>query len=266
MEALKQKSREAKCSGQWYPYHRSKYEFFDNPLASAVISPHAGFTYSGAVSLEAVSQVKKKRVWFFGTSHYERITNGLSIFHGDYNSSLGRTIFPKDLSSSQSEILSKYLSDEGHRTEEHSIENVLYCLNHFNNEVQAFCGLVSIRDNDTFERISDDLAQVWNKDDSVIVSTDWNHFVRTSRIEELMYSVSVLLKTGNIAELYHACCRGLYEACGIDSLYLAFLLLTKVKENTKFNILQLTDSSRTAPGEKKRFFSETCVGYIAANN
>jgi AmmeMemoRadiSam system protein B len=238
----------------------------DNPDSSAVISPHAGFSYSGSISLEAVSHVKKNRIWFFGTSHYERITNGLSIFRGNYNSSIGRTIFPENLSTSQSKIISKYLSDEGHRTEEHSIENVLYCLNHFNSEVHAFCGLVTIKNESTFEKISDDLARLWNKDDSIIVSTDWNHFVLTSEIEELMYGVSLRLKEGNIKELHHECCSGVYEACGIDSLYLAYLLLKKVNENTKFNILQLTDSSRSDAGRKRNFTTETCVGYVAANN
>lgn len=255
--------RESKCRNRWYPNYRTTHNIAEIPNSTIVISPHAGFIYSGMTSLLAVSRVKKSRIWFFGTSHYENITGGLSIFPGDYSSSIGKTKFPDDISDDDYKIISKYLSVEGHRTEEHSIENVLYPVNHFAEMPYAFCGLVRIDDGETFDKISDDISKVWKKDDSIVVSTDWNHFVSMYLIDSLMEDVTGFLTEGRIKELYNSCRRGKYEACGIDSLYLACKILNRVNENTNFKILESTNSSKSYPYE---YFSTKCVGYIAAMN
>lgn len=259
------KTRPAKCAGRWYPYEKQSHRLTDNPVSTAVISPHAGFTYSGMVSLEAVAHVKKNRVWFFGTSHYELPRNGLSIYFGDYSSSIGKALFPCELSEKGYNSIKKYLSDEGHRTEEHSIENVLYCLNHFKAGVEAFCGLVYINCEEDFESISSDIAQAWKKGDSIAVSTDWNHFVSNEIMRDLLKDVSVYLGKGDIASLYRLCIEGKQEACGIDGLYLAHKILSKVNENTKFKVFTVTDSSES----ESRIMALTrgsCVGYISAGN
>ena len=265
METQGLKTRKPKCAGRWYPNKKHSVMFADNPISSAVISPHAGFAYSGEVSIEAVSYVKKNRVWIFGTCHYESPHNGISIFYGDYSSAIGRAVFPQDLSENDREVLNKYFSDEGHRTEEHSIENVLYCLNHFKNEVNAFCALIRINDEEDFERIADDIAGVWNKGDSIIISTDWNHFVPVNISDRLLDETSLYLLKGDISELYRLCIKGAQEACGIDGLYLAYKILSKVDENTKFTVLTATDSSKSAY-DFGGLTSKTCVGYISARN
>jgi AmmeMemoRadiSam system protein B len=265
MEPLELKIRKPKCAGRWYPYEKQVHRFKDNPLSSAVISPHAGFMYSGMVSLEAVSSVKKNRVWILGTSHYEDITSGIAIYYGNYLTSIGKAIFPKDLSKKDFEIIKKYLSDEGHRTEEHSVENVLYCLNHFKEEVNAFCCLVRIKSYKDFENISADIASVWGKDDSIIVSTDWNHFVSTDIIDGLMKESAGYLEKGDILSLYRKCSEGSIEACGIDGLYLAYNILTRTDQKTSFKILTSTNSSKPEFGIGG-LISGTCVGYISARN
>jgi AmmeMemoRadiSam system protein B len=254
------KSRPPKAAGYWYPHQRSAYQFKDNPVSSCVISPHAGFRYSGRVSLEAVSYVKKNRVWFFGTSHQEGIENGMSVYYGSYSSSIGRTRFPE--TGDGINRISTYFSDRGHRTDEHSIENVLYCLNHFAPEVAAFCTYIQAEDEDTFERVSDDIAKLWQPGDSIIVSTDWIHYVSTNMVGKLMKEVTKLLEKGEIRELYYQCRKGELEACGIDGVYMAYKVLSKVGENTKFIVLEATDSSRT----ERNVYPDTCVGYIAARN
>lgn len=265
MELQDLKTREPKCAGRWYPHKKQSVMFTDNPISSAVISPHAGFAYSGEVSLEAVSYVKKNRIWIFGTCHYESPLNGISIFYGNYSSSIGKAVFPSNLSDNDCKVLNKYFSDEGHRTEEHSIENVLYCLNHFNEKVNAFCILVRITDEEDFEKIAGDIAQVWKKGDSIIVSTDWNHFVPVKIADRLLEEASSYLTKGNIQGLYSLCKKGMQEACGIEGLYLAYKTLSKVNENTKFTVLSATDSSKSEY-DFGGLTSKTCVGYISARN
>ena len=265
MEPLELKTRKPKCAGRWYPYELQAHGFKDNPVSSAVISPHAGFSYSGMASLEAVSRVKKNRVWIAGTSHYESPQNGISIFCGDYFSSLGKAAFPRNMSEQDFRIIKKYLSDEGHRTEEHSIENVLYSLNNFKEEAAAFCCLVGNSNEKELENISIDIAKIWDKDDSIIVSTDWNHFVSTDIIDALMKKSAAYLEKGDISSLFMLCKQGKLEACGINALYLAYKILTKVNEKTTFKILTSTDSSKVQTG-LMGLISDTCVGYISAVN
>ena len=159
-------------------------------------------------------------------------------------------------------LLEKYYSDRGHRTEEHSIENILYCLNHFVPDVPAFCTYIQVEDEDTFEKVSGDIAKLWQKDDSIIISTDWNHYVSTRIIESVMAEAADMLKEGAIKELYDACMKGKLEACGIDGIYLAYKVLSKVNENTKFTVLSVIDSSKA----ERNTLADTCVGYIAARN
>lgn len=256
------KSRPSKCSGWWYPTAMTPHNFKDNPVSSVIISPHAGFDFSGMVSLEAISYVKKNRIWILGTSHYEHIKNGISIFRGEYNSSIGKTVFPAGLTEGELKTLDIYFTNEGHRTDEHSIENVLYCLNHFAPSVPAFCVLVQETDISSFEKISDDIASVWKPGDSIIISTDWNHFVPVDVINRLMGEVSKRLTAGDIEGLYKECSRGNLEACGIDGLYLANKILHKTDESAMFRVLVSTDSS-CITGRKH---DDKCVGYIAAVN
>ena len=256
------KSRPSKCSGWWYPTAKTPHNFTDNPVSSAVIAPHAGFDFSGMVAMEAVSYIKKNRVWIFGTSHYERIKNGISIFRGEYLSSVGKTVFPPELSEHELSILEPYFTNEGHRTDEHSIENILYCLNHFIKEVPAFCVLVQETEKNFYEKIADDIASVWKPDDSILISTDWNHFVSTGIISQLMTKAKAMLAAGDFETLYKECIRGNLEACGIDGLYLAGLILRKTGESAKFSVLVSTNSS-VITGRKH---DDKCVGYIAAAN
>lgn len=266
MQLLELKTRPSKCSNRWYPRSRSPNPFNDKPLSSAIISPHAGFDYSGQVSLEAVSHLKKNRIWFFGTSHYERLSKGISIFYGNYTSSIGKVVFPGELDAGKQKIIEKYLSNEGHRTEEHSIENVLYSVNHFAEEIQGFCVLVQIDSEKDFDAIADDIAGVWEEGDSVVVSTDWNHFVSTRAIDRMMKDVESYLTSGELDELYKQCLNGKIEACGIDGLYLAYKILKRTNENIKFVVLRSTDSSKTGEESQAGTFASTCVGYIAARN
>lgn len=255
--------REAVCAGVWYPEHRQQDISPSNPVSTAVISPHAGFFYSGRTSLNAVSQIKNKRVWIFGTSHYEKLSEGISIYPGIYKTSVGKTKMP-ELSEDKYAKIKKYFSTEGHRTEEHSIENVLYYLNHYREEVNAFCTLVRINMPKDFDKIADDVSQVWEKDDSIIISTDWNHFVSADIINKLMKEVSGHLKAGKIETLYESCKQDIYEACGMDGLFLASKILTRIGKGNNYKILEITDSSKLSD-KRKTARKETCVGYLAAS-
>jgi AmmeMemoRadiSam system protein B len=256
-------TRPPKCAGRWYPNEKQSQGFREDHLSSAVISPHAGFIYSGMVSLESAAHVKKNRIWIFGTAHFESPENGIAVYHGNYSSSIGKALFPQNLSEKDFNLIKKYFSDIGHRTEEHSIENVLFCLNHFKEDAEAFCTLVRIYSEDNFEKISDDIATVWRNGDSIIVSTDWNHFVTAGEMKNLLNEASDYLVKGDIPALYGLCMQGRQEACGIDGLYLAYKVLRKVNENSKFTVFTATDSSKSGFGSLE---SESCVGYISAGN
>jgi AmmeMemoRadiSam system protein B len=225
-----------------------------------VISPHAGFVYSGHTSLNAVSAVRKNRLWIFGTSHYETIPDGIAIFPGGYSTSIGKTLFPL-INEDEEKRLSKYISDRGHRKDEHSIENVLYAVNHFSDAPEAFCILTAINKKGKYEEISDIITGIWKENDSIIISTDWNHFRKVSEMNDLMQNVCSLLEKGELEELYKLCKKNVYEACGIDSLHLTYNILKKLGLNTKFHIREATNSSKVIPTSE-----DVCVGYIAANN
>jgi MEMO1 family protein len=146
---------------------------------AAVISPHAGYPYSGLTAAHAFKRLLGKaptRVVVLGCSHQFHF-EGISLFdHGGYETPLG--VVPVD------EELTEYLADcfgnvcpEAHYGE-HALEvQVPFLQAVLQGEFQLVPVLFGGPPNEMQRTMGTELAKCLGEDDLVIASTDLSHFL-----------------------------------------------------------------------------------------
>lgn len=149
--------------------------------AVAVISPHAGYVFSGEVAASAINQINPnkhyKNIFVIASSHTSYF-EGASIYNtGNYETPLGEvkvnTALCNELIKS-SNIFSFY--PDAHKTE-HSIEVQLPLLQvHLKNDFQIVPIVVGASDAKTSKDVADALKPYWNDDNIFIVSSDFSHY------------------------------------------------------------------------------------------
>ncbi len=182
-----------------------------------IISPHAGYVYSGKTAAYAYNTIKSKSyktVVVISPSHREYFY-GCSIYDGDaYATPLGEIEIDKATAEkivANGEHIS--FGEMGHRGE-HALEVQLPFLQ------KALSGfkLVPIVMGDQSEEIIDDLAQALAKsideDTLVVASSDLSHFHSKEVALELDYRVLERVKNFNYEALVTDLNTGRSEACG----------------------------------------------------
>lgn len=224
-------------------------EQINNP--KAIVVPHAGYIYSGAIAASAYNQIipyknKIKRVVLLGPSHRVAFT-GLAVPESDvFNTPLGNIQIDKNAIQLISDLPQVIVSDEAHR-EEHSLEVQLPFLQ----EVLEDFTLIPlvVGDAERYE-VAEVINKLWGDEHTLIViSSDLSHYHNYNEAKKLDHATSdaiINLKPDLI---------GYEDACGRNGLK---GLMTVVEEKAlSIDILDLRNSGDTA-GDKNRV-----VGYGA---
>lgn len=148
----------------------------------AVISPHAGYVFSGGVAASAFNQVdtgkKYERIFVIGSSHHVRL-NGAAVYtEGDFRMPLGDvavdTQFCRQLVSDYPDL---FVSDSNAHRDEHSLEVQLpflqYVLKNDFVIVPIIIGTARIA---VCKRIAEALAPFMIKENLFVISTDFSHY------------------------------------------------------------------------------------------
>ena len=223
----------------------------DTSTPKAIISPHAGYIYSGLTAAHAYAQLQQardsiKRVVLLGPSHRVAL-RGLAAPSTDFfetplgNIPIDQEAIRQILTFSQVQI-----SDLAHR-QEHSLEVQLPFLQ----EVLTDFSLVPLVVGDaTPQEVCEVIDQLWGSDETLIViSSDLSHFhdYETARIIDS--------KTCTAIESFNIKMIDYESACGRNPVN--GLLQSAKKRNLKVTTLDIRNSGDTA-GTKDRV-----VGYGA---
>jgi AmmeMemoRadiSam system protein B/AmmeMemoRadiSam system protein A len=147
----------------------------------ALISPHAGYIYSGATAAAAFSFIEDwsiyKTIFIIGSSHHHRF-NGASLHtEGDFITPLGRARVDKDICSeliARSTLFTNY--PEAHR-EEHSIEVQLPFLQYLSKEKLSIVPILLGTDKpDDCKKIASVLNPWFTPDNLFVISSDFSHY------------------------------------------------------------------------------------------
>lgn len=229
------------------------------PNLHTIISPHAGYVYSGLTAAYAFNTIKGKKystVIILSPSHHEYFP-GISIYEGDaYETPLGRVPVNHDVSNLLTKSSKRiYRGIEGHR-EEHAIEVQLPFLQTVLSDFTIVPVVMGDQNEVYVEALAESLAAVLNKETLVVVSSDLSHYHSQQKADAMDAKIAERIEALDYNGLSRDLNSGKSEACG-GGLILAVLKAIEYKKNSAKVI------HRTTSGEVSLDYQQV-VGYLSA--
>ncbi len=148
----------------------------------ALISPHAGYVYSGKVAASAYNQLspdkKYDNVFIISASHYVNFGGAAIYCQGNYTTPLGiaRVNIPLSRKIIQ-ENPTLFVSNADVHAPEHSIEVQIPFLQYlYKDELQIIPILLGTQKPATIEKIAEALHPYFNGNNLFVISTDFSHY------------------------------------------------------------------------------------------
>lgn len=190
----KRPSREPAFAGKFYPgtasalkkqleklFAEAKPPLKPSKPPQAIISPHAGYIFSGKVAAAAFNQIPEnavyKRVFVLASSH-QYLFGGAAIYRsGNYKTPLGELQVDVDLAAKlieSDEIFHDY--DEAHQNE-HSLEVQLPFLQHkLKNDFLLVPIILGTNNQSDCKNIATALSPYFTPENLFVISTDFSHY------------------------------------------------------------------------------------------
>ncbi len=271
-------NRKPAVAGKFYPANKIELlaqvkDFLSNAEerksdAIAVISPHAGYVFSGNVAASAINQLnpdkKYDNVFIIGTSHTTYFKGASVYCSGNFLSPLGEVKVNTELAK---ELIKKnaVLIDlpEAHETE-HSIEVQLPFLQvHLKNDFQIVPIVIGQDGINTAKELARVLKPYFNEKNAFIISSDFTHYPSYDDAVKIDKETAEAIVTGNPENLIKHIER--YEntkvhnlattCCGWSSI-LTLMYLTD--SGCSYHLIEYKNSGDSPYGGKDRV-----VGYWA---
>jgi AmmeMemoRadiSam system protein B/AmmeMemoRadiSam system protein A len=182
-------SRKPVVAGQFYPASPSQLramieQFVDQRVAKenviGLVSPHAGYIYSGPVAGAVISKIKFKDTFIIMGPNHTGMGKPLSIMtEGAWETPLGEVEIDSELGK---HILanSSYLQEDSVAHQfEHSIEVQLPFLQYFQSDIKIVPIVLAYSSGDTYKEIGKEIAKAvkdLNKEVVIIASSDMTHY------------------------------------------------------------------------------------------
>jgi MEMO1 family protein len=185
-------NRPPSVAGQFYPSGKNELretlrDCFSKAKANqglntfAVISPHAGYVYSGVVAASAFNQIDEnkqyKHIFIFGSSH-SAYFKGASIYSsGNYVTPLGEVEVDTTLAIELKKKYDIFNSAESYHFNDHVIEVQLPFLQYkLKTKFKIIPVMIGGESIDTCRKIAEALKQYLNSDNLFIISSDFSHY------------------------------------------------------------------------------------------
>ena len=181
--------REPVVAGQFYPASPSQLKEVIRGMVDeeakkeeviGLISPHAGYIYSGPVAGATISRIKFKDTFIIMGPNHTGIGKPLSIMtEGVWKTPLGEVEIDSELAK-QILATSSYLEEDyGAHQHEHSIEVQIPFLQYFKTDFRLVPIMLSYSTGATYKEIGKELAKAikdLNKEVVIIASSDMTHY------------------------------------------------------------------------------------------
>jgi AmmeMemoRadiSam system protein B/AmmeMemoRadiSam system protein A len=274
--------REPVAAGRFYPADK---ETLQNDIASlfstctkshtegkvrAIISPHAGYVFSGKIAASAFSAVQNpstyKNIFIIGSSHVMSF-DGASVYDsGDFISPLGRLKVNIEIA--------KRLKSEGTffnfpvtaHYQEHSIEvQIPFIQYHFKNDISIVPVIIGTNNISTIKEIAASLKTWFIPENLFLISSDFSHYPSYKDANKTDKATSDAILTNNsenfLKIIGNNASKGIHglatSMCGWTS-GLTLIYLTEENMNLKYYNISYCNSGDSHYGNK-----EEVVGYHA---
>ncbi len=236
----------------------------------AVISPHAGYVFSGQICASAINQInpnkKYENIFLIGTSHIKSINGAAVYIAGDYIIPGASIKVNSDLGKILTEENSFFVIDDEAHKKEHSLETQLpFLYHHLKNDFQIVPIIIGTSDTNIIKKIAEVLKKYFNEKNLFVISTDFSHYpnYKDAKNIDSVTAESILLNNSkafinqlntnenlNIPKLATS-------ICGWSSV-LALLYITENKKDINYNLIEYQNSGDVKYGDKNGV-----VGYFA---
>ncbi|MBD3225203.1 MAG: AmmeMemoRadiSam system protein B [Caldithrix sp.] len=271
--------RQPAAAGTFYPENPQKLKRFVNNLLqqtaepsidgeiTGLITPHAGYIYSGKVAASAYAALNGQRVHriiLIGPSHVARF-KGAAIFNGTgYSTPLGTVPIDQDFSqklSEQHDLLR--LSSDGHTTRykgrgEHALEVQLPFLQQVLGDFRIVTVIMGNQDYETCRALGQGLARlITDRQTVIIASSDLSHYHSYKKAVHLDNQVIKAIKNWDYLNLWRNIQNGVWESCGAGPIVATMMAIENLGA-TQSRLLQYANSGDVPKGQHDRV-----VGYAA---
>ena len=228
--------------------------------AISVVSPHAGYVYSGAVAAHGYSALandgKPDLFVIIGVNHHSYTSDPASIqIEGIWETPLGQAQIDSEIAKiiSQNELI--FDNAQIHRRE-HSLELQLPFIQYiYGPSIKIIPIMMSTSNIDTISKIGGSIANaLMNKNAVIIASTDFTHFEKAARAREQDQKAIDAIKKISGELLVNTVKDYEISMCGYASTSVALIASKKLGANT-VKLLKYASSGDTT-GD-----NESVVGY-----
>lgn len=277
------KNRKPAVAGTFYPANQKELELNLERLFStgtpslkldnivAIITPHAGYVYSGSVAASGFNQLPPeagyKNVFIIGSSHHSNFDGAALYSDGNFITPLGvaRVNLPLTKKLIEDNPREFYSLPEVH-INEHSLEVQVPFLQYiYKDNIQIVPIVIATNRTGTIKKIAEALSPYFNSENLFVISTDFSHYPEyeaANMIDGLTAKAIIRNNPGDFLEVLETNedkdIKNLATSiCGWTSV-LMLLYITEHMENVKYYQINYMNSGDMAYGNKSRV-----VGYHA---
>ncbi len=264
--------RKPSVAGMFYPASKTKLEteiklMFDSTALDfnhenifGIISPHAGYVYSGKTAAHAYKTLIGKKfqtALVISPSHREYFP-GICVYEGDaYETPFGTISVDKEL---RNKFLNGdrliFSGNQGHKTE-HALEVQIPFIQFLFNHIKILPVVMGEQSKGFIDTLAERISEVVDENIIVIASSDLSHFYTKSRADNLDSLIEKRINNFEFEELQSDFEERKCEACGAGPM-VALMKAASLKGFAKAKVLSRTDS-----GDITGDNSEV-VGYLSA--
>ncbi len=267
--------RKPAVSGMFYPDNPTKLKKdietylrhaiipdFEEDIMS-IVSPHAGYVYSGQVAAYGFKTVERKpydTVILIGPSH-RAYFDGVAVWPGgSFETPLGRVDIDEDIAGAMVNMGGIIRADMDVHRQEHSIEVQVPFLQSVLEDFKIIPLVMGIQTTDVCKKLAQSLYPVLRNSSKrflTVCSTDLSHYYPDSKAKKLDSIIVDHLNTFNIPGMIESVETGKTEACGAGPIIVTMMLSEMLGANCG-KVLKYADSGDIS-GDKSGV-----VGYVSA--
>jgi AmmeMemoRadiSam system protein B len=236
----------------------------------AIISPHAGFVYSGEVAAAAYIQLDPDKtyqtIFIIGLSHLDSFPGASIYTSGNYETPLGEVAVNLPLARKLALENTVMNFDPAYQRNEHSIEVQMPFLQYyFKNPQKIVPILLGTTDPLVCRKVARILEPYFKPENLFIISTDFSHYPSYNAAQKVDKIIAEAIETNNPDTLLAAVesCRYMHinnlatGICSWPGVY-TILEITHNKPGIRIHRLKYQNSGDSEYGDKNRV-----VGYYA---
>jgi MEMO1 family protein len=243
----------------------------------AIISPHAGYVFSGKISAAAFAAIPKnasyKNIFIIGSSHVKYF-NGASVYNtGDYITPLGRVHVNRQIADKLKENKVFDFPTDAH-VQEHSIENQIPFIQYYFKEQPAIVPIIiGTNDEGVIKAIAEALRPWFLPENLFVISSDFSHYPAYDDAVKTDHLTAEGIISGNSKTFLGVLSKN--EAKNINNLAtsmcgwtsgLTLLYLTEGNRNIEIKLIDYCNSGDSKLGGKNEVVGYNAIGFFEKQN